>query len=289
MGKMSSNSLNNKVLIVEEHIVGGAKDKALLLGLLNPKLDGEFYAQELYGEHRFAVEKRELPNRHSRLDILYINNYPVGTIVSSELTEGIYHMVGMLVAEPYRSRAIDKTLPGYADARAKKLGGGLSPAAFFLQVYLKDIVNTQGMQVSLEVLNGNQYAWKLYEKRLLANSDGLDAVGFELLPKKELEAYARLRGKKIGKWHSVETYENKKGYAVQWSHIPDYGTSTEKWSVNRVYMIKPRGQNFFFSEERIPQFKNKLRIILTIMFYGNPVGYIMNRIRVKWKNKKKRN
>jgi ribosomal protein S18 acetylase RimI-like enzyme len=76
--------------------------------------------------------------------------------------------------------------------RKQKAGDGLSPAGYLLQSYLRDVMAV-GRQVSLEVLNQNEVAWRLYEKKLAVDENSEQKRAFELLGRSEIEAYAALR------------------------------------------------------------------------------------------------
>ena len=259
-------------------IIDGAKEKAILLGLLNAKLGSRIYEEQEVDKYEFSILKTELPNKKSRLDVLCVNNIPVGTIVSSEIIPGLYHMVGMYVTEKYRSGEINDTLPGVEHAR-KENKTLLNPAEFLLWGYLKDVVSREKKQVSLEVIDGNVSAWRFYEKRLYWDEDSERYEGFELMTQRETKIYAQQRGKKIKRWVKVLTQSNRKGYAVHWSHIPEYGPGTERWAVNRVYLIKSSTQKYLLEQQKKSRFFSAITTGYTIIRFGNFLGYLIFKIK----------
>jgi len=260
---------------VIKNIVGGAKDKALLLGVLGRHVDCEVYFDQCFVDFQVRIERRELKNRHSRLDIIYINSDIAGTILSSKLAPQLLHMVGMFVVEKYRFGRLVSHFPEYIEGIKEARGKVVSPAELLLGAYLDDVVNNYHMQVSLEVLNGNVAAWRLYEKPVLLGRDGF-VRGFRLLTREEIEIYGARRGKTVGEWFDVETTSTltRAGIAVRWKHIPHYGRSAMKWSVNRVYLITSVGDSLALSGGRGSILFDKFRTMATILRYGNVFGTV---------------
>jgi hypothetical protein len=266
--------------IVSEYIVGGAKDKAKLLGLISSSVANEVYANEIYGTYSLVVVRRVLPNGHSRLDIMYINGFVVGTILSSRLMPELYHMVGMFIGEKYRSKAIGKTFPGFMGNHDEDKNKRFTPAAFLLKSYVNDVVNLGKNQVCLEVMNGNVPAWMLYEKCCHGASDN-KCTNIELLDEELICSYAKLRMKKITKFYPVKNSGGEPGIAVQWKHIPDCGVTTELWSVNRIYLISPSKRYRMLGNNKIKPFNSIFNTAFSILRYGKLVPYLYDRFKPK--------
>jgi hypothetical protein len=258
--------------IVGENIVGGAKDKARLLGLLSSSVANEVYVKEVYGAYSLEVIRRILPNGHSRLDIMYINGFVVGTILSSRLMPRLYHMVGMFVGEKYRSKAIEKIFPEFMSNDGNK-DKRLSPAAFLLKAYVNDVVILDRNQVCLEVMNGNAAAWKLYERCCHGASES-KRITVELLDEELIYMYAKLRMKKISKRYPVKSSKDMPGIAVQWKHIPDCGITTHLWSANRIYLIKPFEQRCLLKNKKINPYISIFNTVCSILRYGQLFVYL---------------
>jgi hypothetical protein len=264
--------------IVSENIVGGAKDKAKLLGLLSSSVANEVYVKEVYGTYSLEVIRRILPNGHSRLDILYINEFVVGTILSSRLMTGLYHMVGMFVGEKYRSKTIGKTFSEFMSDDGNK-DKRLTPAAFLLNAYVNDVVRLGQNEVCLEVMNGNIAAWMLYEKCCYGASES-KRPSVELLDEELICVYAKLRMKKISKWYPVKNSKDMSGLAVQWQHIPDCGVTTHLWSANRIYLIRPSEQHCLLRNKNINPYISIFNTVYSIFLYGEILNYLNDKLKL---------
>lgn len=277
--------MDNLLNEIKDCIVKDAQEKAILFGLLKPNLKSVIYSQINLDVFVITVEKKGISNGLFRLDIIRINETPIGTIISSEITHGLYHMIGMFVARPYRSDMINQTCPGYTKACEANNLGTISPAVYLLKSYIDDIVKGMNYQVTLEVTNNNEPAWHLYEKHLLLDSENGQKRGFELLTKEDILLYAKVRRKKISKWYRVVTTNGDEGVGVQWDHIPDYGGNPERWSTNRVYLIKPLTQNFLLLDRKVSFLGEKLKVIFAICKFGSLIHYINEKIRSILKSK----
>ena len=258
-------------------ILNEARSIAILFGILNEKNRTGTYYREKNGAHNLKIEKWELPDKVIRLDILYLDDAPIGSILSLRILPSLYHMVGMYIDEKYRSKQINETLPDYYSLHPKE-NDKRSPSTCLLKSYLNDMVALNNYQVTLEVINNNQSAWRLYEKPLLRTNDNEKAHGFRLLTKEEILQYANLRGKKVGKWHPVNSGGESLKYGVQWSHIPDYGGKPERWSTNRIYIIGPGDQVLNVLHNKHHPFLENLKKLYSIIIYGSVIRYIHYKI-----------
>jgi len=217
-------------------IVDEARDKAVFFGLMRKNVKAQLYAYEEIEGHVFAVEKRVVAGGHSRLDLLSIDNEPVGTVIST----------------------------------------------FLLTSYANDVL-TDRRQVTLEVMNNNSAAWRLYERVQIRDINrGVDAE-FRLLSKEEILRYAAVRGKTIGKWRPLETPGETERTGVQWKHVPDFGSSTGRWSTNRIYLLHNRDENFLLNERRLTRFDGIARALACGAFHGQPIMFLYNKVREKVK------
>ena len=252
-------------------VIPSALTLVSLLGLLDKKEELTSYKSINQNSVEINIYKYELPNQFARIDVIKINTQPVGSIVSIELLPHLYHMVGMFIKEGYRGKNVVKVVPGYYSSL-----NSLSPAALLLTGYVEDMVVHNNRQISLEVKNNNTPAWKLYEMAFVGSSKKRIPPQFTLLDKNEYLAYARLRGKKIGKWHEVVSTNGRAGQGVQWSHIPDYGNSS-RWSINRVYYIKPQAEEAILLNRKL-RLIPKLKVLWTVIRYGRPASFIYSKL-----------
>lgn len=244
-------------------IIPDFRKKAFLVGLLSDKLIIEEYFKREENGHVYSVCRRVLPTNYARLDVIYWDGTPVGSIVCCELDHDLYHMVGMYVDEQFRSSNI------------KCAGGSVkveSPAKVLLKAFVGDMV-TKKKQVSLEVLNSNEPAWNLYEKILRDDSETAVYQGFRLMTKVEIEQYAKSRNKKIGEWHEIKTRTGIEMLGVQWKHVPSFGGSSV-WSINRLYLLKPDAERFNLRSELSCQIRAKMKTFFSIAVYGSIWAYL---------------
>jgi len=267
--------INNDLLNL---ILEDARSTAILFGVTKEKYREKCYVAETIENHAFEIRKREIPNKIARLDTLYINNLAVGCIFSLKISASSYHMASLYILEDYRSKQFYQTL-------SLKNKIDTTPALYLLSSYVVDIVKNN-KHITLEVTNNNESAWRLYEKPLASSTTNITS-GFHLLSKNEIQAYAKIRGKKIGKWYELKTSSNRIGTGVQWSHIPDYGGKPERWSTNRIYHASPIGEEAFIPDIQIlERLLTTSQRVISILLYGSLIKFLLSRIYSKIKNLK---
>tara|TARA_B100000408_G_scaffold138583_1_gene132797 strand:+ start:12762 stop:13562 length:801 start_codon:yes stop_codon:yes gene_type:complete len=253
---------------VLDSILPAARNVAGLFGLDRGQWKAPYVKIESHN-NSYAIYRKVLPNKFARIDVIFVNGTSAGSLLFVEIADGIYHMVGMFINEEFRGKKISQTQNGRAFS--------CSVAFLFLDHVMNDLVE-KGLSVTLEVMNYNKAAFKLYERWSSSSIGNHDINEFRLLTKAEVVRYGKLRRKPIKRWHDIGEGDNKRG--VQWSHIPDYnGRST--YSISRVYyceVTKPLS-----SVRKLAFFRNKIKLILSIIKYGRPVGFLIDYIRSKKK------
>ena len=253
---------------VFDSILPAARNVAALFGLDEGCWKAPYLKIESQN-NSYAIYRKVLPNEFARIDVIFVNGSSAGSLLFVEIASGIYHMVGMFINEEFRGKKISLLRNGRAL--------NCSIAFLFLDHVMNDLVE-KGLSVTLEVMNYNKAAFKLYERWGSSSIGNHDINEFRLLTKAELVQYGKLRKKPIKKWHDIGEGDDKMG--VQWSHIPDYnGQST--YSVSRVYyceVIKSLS-----SVRKLAFYRNKIKLMLSIIKYGRPVGFLVDYIRSKKK------
>lgn len=249
------------------------RDVTILFGLLSGRHLDEVVACESYlnGSVTYTLARIELSNHYAWLDILFIDEEPAGSVVSVEIAPGLYHMVGMQVTSNFRGRAfLKERLNNHDDLT--ELNSIPTPAFFLLSNTIKYLEKT-GRKMTLEVMNFNNSAHRLYEKKVLLDNQSV-TVGFNLLPKQAVVKYAKLRRKKIGKWHAINETGEPERLGVQWRHIPDYnGQST--WSISRIYLWGSCAEFLSLYQGRfLSLVRHQVRMLHTIVVYGSPFKYV---------------
>lgn len=240
-------------------VLPSARGGALLFGYTTTKWD-ELYVSVKCNDATYSIVRKALPNNFSRMYLVCIDGTPVGSVLFVEIATNILHMVGMFVTEASRGKKITYK-KGAKECRQ-------TVASFLLQHVMDDLV-ASNCQVTLEVMNNNQNAHKLYEKGAFFAKGNEDEFRFELCSKTEVIEYAKIRRKKITKWHDIGYGESRAG--IQWSHIPDYnGEST--WSISRVYNIPKHKQRV--SAQPMAFTKNKLKLIYSALRFGELFEFI---------------
>lgn len=252
-------------------IIPSFREKSILLGLMSPKVRQEIYFEEKFDVGIFSVERRVLPNNFARLDILFVAGEVAGTILCCELSKNLYHMVGMYVLEKFRSKKYSVSAQENLSEGKPASGKPISPAAFLLKTFSFDIIAEQ-KQVSLEVLDSNIPAWKLYEKKHSMGDADQKTICFELMHKEQITSYAKIRGKNIGRWHNILFEGEAENLGVQWSHVPDFG-GTSRWSINRLYILKAQATIFPIISVH-QRFGSWVKVLSTILLYGAPISFI---------------
>jgi len=256
---------------IEECILDSARGSAWLLGLLKQGLYAESYASLSSGDNHYTLVKKVLPNQFARLDIMFVNNEPVGSICVIEIYQGLYHMLGMYVKPSYRAKEYGKKLIPFSNGSVSDISLP-SPAKFMMEHYMRDLFENK-VSMTLEVMNYNAAAYRLYEKQFICSGESMNA--FSLLSKEKIEKYSRLRSKSIGKWHPLDVENDTESYGVQWKHIPDYNNTSE-WSITRVYFYSPIGD--FLSVIGVVSIAGLIRIkaktFVSIFKYGDVFGFL---------------
>lgn len=242
-----------------ESVLPAARNIAVLFGFTSTKWTYSLIRIRC-GNDAYSVEKKMLPNSFSKMYVINMNGIPVGSVLFVEIATNILHMVGMFVAEECRGKKIEYS-EGAKECRQ-------TVATFLLQHVMNDLMESNCL-VTLEVMNNNQSAYKLYERGAFFAKDIMEGSQFELCTKTEAVEYAKIRRKKIKKWHDIGRGESREG--IQWSHIPDYnGEST--WSISRVYYL-PSGKQRLTSES-MAFTKNKLKLIYSVLRFGHIFKFI---------------
>lgn len=242
-----------------ESVLPAARNVAVLFGYTSTKWD-EAFVNVRYGNDTYSVDKKALPNNFSKMYVICMNGTPVGSVLFVEIATNILHMVGMFVTEECRGKKIEYKR-GARECRQ-------TVASFLLQHVMDDLLASNCL-VTLEVMNNNQSAYKLYERGAFFATGNEEGVRFELCSQTEVIEYAKIRRKKIKKWHDIGHGESRAG--IQWSHIPDYnGEST--WSISRVYYLPKDNQRL--SAQPMAFTKNKLKLIYSILRFGKLLKFM---------------
>lgn len=240
-------------------------DATILFGLLEKGIEEKEISRIFASDREFVTSVRITPKGDFRLDLLYMDGACIGAILSVKIDNNVYHIQGMNVIESYRGRRFSGNgVDGFSS---------IKPSKFLLQCMMKDLCASSKL-ISLEVLNGNVPAWKLYEEVSVTTESGVYC--FRLLDRFNIGLYAKIRGKAVREWCTID---GDGGLGVKWAHIPDYGASTMKWSVNRVYLAQTQGADtsqdiFVGSSKRL-----KTKLLVSILFYGRPFLYIARRLK----------
>jgi hypothetical protein len=128
---------------------------------------------------------------------------------------------------------------------------------------------SNNLQVTLEVMNYNESAHRLYESIEFFSENKEQPLKFHLCSKSETIEYKMLRKKKIKKWHDIGQGEVKLG--VQWSHIPDYNNEPT-WSITRVYCWKTLSPPL--TTTKMAFVRHKFKFIYSVLKYGDIIGFL---------------
>ena len=125
--------------------------------------------------------------------------------------------------------------------------------------------------MTLEVMNNNLGACKLYEQNFVIDEQSNKSVGMQHMSKSDIASYAEFRRKKIRQWHQIDS-NSENNLAVHWTNVPYYGNCT-KWSINRVYLLRPQHEDFILSNGGHHE-KQTLQTIAYIIISGNWIKYL---------------
>lgn len=262
---VDSNTVDPNCCVLNS-ILPAARTVAILFGFERGPWR-EPYVETKSSSNLYAIYNRVLPNNFARIDVIFLNGKPVGSLLFVEIANGIYHMVGMFINDEHRGKRMEYL----ADGKTTKC----SIAYFFLHHVMNDLVG-KGFTVTLEVMNYNKAAFKLYERWETRNKSSKVKLKFSLLSKTEIEHYGTLRKKPIKGWHDIDRGDNQMG--VQWSHIPNYNGET-RYSISRVYCCE--ADNSILSTTKLSYLKNKIKLIISAVKYGRPVSLLLNRLSSK--------
>ncbi len=255
----------NLASVLIDSILPSARPTAILLGLTIPEQLGEPVVQQDMLGYNYQIYSRIMPNAMARIDVLYVDQQPAGSVVFVEIEEAVFHMVGMYVREGYRGRSVMLSRA----AVEQEQDTFQTPAEFLLHNVTTDIVN-HGRQITLEVMNNNTSAVKLYERCVRTVVSGQTLPAYRLLEQDEVMQYAAMRYKKIGQWHELPEYGLR---GVQWSHVPSYN-NLSTWSITRVYHAALADTRFKSSVSLWRYCRNKLKLLYSVIRYGNPLALI---------------
>ena len=242
-----------------ESVLPAARNIAVLFGFTSTEWNDSLIRIRC-GDDAYSIEKKVLPNSFSKMYVINMNGIPVGSVLFVEIATNILHMVGMFVTEKCRGKKIEYNKEG-KECRQ-------TIATFLLQHVMDDLLESNCL-VTLEVMNNNQSAYKLYERGAFFAKDNEKECRFELCSKTEAIEYAKIRRKKIKKWHDIGQGESREG--IQWSHIPDYnGEST--WSISRIYYVSEYKEQLI--AEPMAFAKNKLKLIYSVLRFGQVFKFI---------------
>ncbi len=258
-------------VIIQECILESARDAAILMGLLNKNIEEEVYAEKTVNNNKFTVSKKELKNRAARLDIIYIDQIPIGSVVLVEISHKLYHMAGMYIKESYRGKNLKDKLN-----TAPETDPHQKPSIFLLENLIKDLLD-QDYQMTLEVMNYNRGACELYETRFFTGDKNKTELGLELMTKDNILSYSKYRKKNIGKWHNIGEENQEKRWGIQWENVPDYKNTT-RWSINRIYLLAAPGDSFLLSDKSKISKKRKVELFLHILFSRQWLAYLNYRL-----------
>lgn len=247
-------------------VLPAARSIAILFGFDKSPEDCP-YVESRYDDSTYAITRKTLPNNFARIDLVFVNNEPAGSLLFVEIADSIFHMVGMFIKEKYRGKKITY---GY---NGKVTRGSI--ALFFLQHVMADLVN-QKITVTLEVMNYNQAAYRLYERWAYEHHKLNRRFSFQLCSKQKVIHYSKVRSKRIAKWHRIGDGDQ---FGVQWSHVPDYnGEAT--YSISRVYCSSP---DELAKVTELEPLKNRLKMLISSVIYGNALAFIRYTVFLKRK------
>lgn len=244
-------------------VLPAARSIAVLFGFDKSAGDSP-YVESHYGDSSYAIIKKTLPNNFARIDVIFVNNEPAGSLLFVEIADSIFHMVGMFINEKFRGKKLTYDFSGKTTKN--------SIAFFLLQHVMADLVS-QEITVTLEVMNYNVAAYKLYERLELFDSTFYTRFSFKILTKKEVRKYSELRRKPIKKWHDIGLGSDEVG--VQWTHIPDYN-GEPKYSVSRIYCCETvKG---VYDIGKFQYYLNKVKLVISLIKYGRPITFLLSKI-----------
>ena len=249
-------------------VLESARGSAVLLGLVNEKLLERPYAKQSMLDMEYAIAKTELPNKFARLDVLFVDGEPAGTVLWVEIAKNVQHMVGMYVLEHYQSATIYKRFETLG-ASPDVLAALTTPARLLFENSTKAMIENN-RQATLEVMNYNEKAYKLYEKNIDCG-DGGGQRSFELSSRSEITHYAKIRHKKIGSWHHLAGRHDI--YGVQRQHVPNYN-DVPTWSISRVYNCKGDGEALFSGNGGFAYLNNRGKLLWSVIRSGRFIGFI---------------
>lgn len=241
---------------VLDSILPAARSVAVLFGFDRGPWESAYTSMQ-FGNSTFTIVKKSLPNNFARIDVLFVNNSPAGSLVFVEIAPSVFHMVGMFINDEFRGEKVTYISNG------EEVKGSI--AFYFLQHVMDNLV-ANSITVTLEVMNYNKAAYKLYEKWNCYENELNRSFRFTLCSKQEIVQYSKIRSKRIGKWHRIG-FDNK--FGVQWAHVPDYnGEST--YSISRVYCSGAE----MLPEHNISTFiRTTLRLIVSSLKYGSAIAF----------------
>jgi hypothetical protein len=250
-------------------ILPSARHVAVLLGFSYAE-SGLPYIRTEYNGDTYSIYKKTLPNNFARIDVIYVNDEPIGSVMFVEIAANTLLMIGMFIKKEYRGRKIN-----YKNNNKETIA---TIASFLLNNVMADLM-ISNVVVVLEVMNYNKSAYKLYERTVVFAAEQASYSRFELCSKCEILEYNKIRRKRIKRWHDIGCGKDKLG--VQWGHIPDYNRQTT-WSITRVYCWHNPKQTL--TAKPMAFIKNKSKLLWSVVRYGKILAFIyyflFNRINV---------
>ena len=251
-------------------VLPAARSASVLFAYTTAKWD-EPYVSVQCQDATYSIVRKVLPNDFSRMYLVCVDGAPVGSVLFVEIATNILHMVGMFIAKVCRGKKIHYILNNKDCTQ--------TVASFLLQHVMNDLAS-KNLQVTLEVMNYNESAHRLYESIEFFSDNKEQPFKFHLCSKAEIIEYKTIRKKKIKKWHDIGQGEDKPG--VQWSHIPDYNDEST-WSVTRVYCWKKLRPPL--TTKQMVFTRHKLKFIYSVVKYGDIIGcvyyYLCLRIKLR--------
>ena len=253
--------------VLEECVLKSAQGTAILFGLTSNRLIWSDVTNKSHSDPdaKFQVLKAEKHRGLASFYLILVEGEPAGSIISIDIASGLTHLVGMYVKEELR---------GAAFRQENSKDRVVSPAACLLSSYISDMANS-GKSITLEVMNYNIAALKLYEKRFSTLVDGEEKhLWFSLLSQTEISYYGRIRGKKLGRWHEIKLDSGHKGMGIQWRHTPDYaGQST--WSISRVYGFNLDSETLLELSKPKSRVRSYMNLFKAVFAGGKPIRYLL--------------
>lgn len=235
-------------------VLPAARNAARIFGFTRSKWNSPYLTIEYKGAV-YSIVSKALPNDFARIDIVLVDDKPVGSVLFVEISSHVLHMVGMFIKEEHRGKRISYIY----DNKEKDV----TIASFLLDHVMESLV-TKNVQVTLEVMNYNESAYKLYERTSTFTNSSMPPQQFELCSRSDVLEYKKIRRKVVKRWHDIGFGEDKLG--VQWAHVPDYnGVAT--WSIARVYCWKKSYESL--RGGYITFVKNRLKLIYSVLKYGS--------------------